>query len=119
MSNSPYRWWQIPLQDTISEPDLQKPAEKVAIAETAIFQRMQELITSPDDDRESAAIREACKSCSRFKRSASSGPPPTACSQTARNKPSHNLLQLSNMEHRSLNILCYTCVLAGRRTQTT
>jgi hypothetical protein len=61
MSDSPYRWWQIPLQDTISEPDLQKPAEKVAIAETAIFQRMQELITSPDDDRESAAIREACK----------------------------------------------------------
>ena len=61
MSEFQYPSWQKPLQDAISEPDLQKLAEKVAIAETAIFQRMQELITSPDTNHESAAIREACK----------------------------------------------------------
>jgi hypothetical protein len=45
------------LQHAISESDLQKLAKKVTIAETAIFQRMRELITSPDGNHESAAIR--------------------------------------------------------------
>jgi hypothetical protein len=61
MSDFQYPSWQKPLQDAISEPDLQKLAEKSAIAETAIFQRMQELITSPAGDLESAGIRQACK----------------------------------------------------------
>ncbi|HXN17063.1 MAG TPA: hypothetical protein VN875_01915 [Candidatus Binatus sp.] len=61
MSDFQYPSWQKPLQDAISEPHLQKLAEKVAIAETAIFQRMQELVTSPGGNHESAAIREACK----------------------------------------------------------
>jgi hypothetical protein len=60
MSDFQYRSWQKPLQDAISEPDLQELAEKVALAETAIFQRVQELV-SPDGDHESAAIREACE----------------------------------------------------------
>jgi hypothetical protein len=61
MSDLQYQSWQRPLQDAIDEADLQKLPEKVAIAETAIFQRMQELVTSPDGNQESAAIREACK----------------------------------------------------------
>lgn len=61
MSDFQYPSWQKPLQEAIREPDLPKLAEKVVIAETAIFQRMQELITSPAADPESAAIREACK----------------------------------------------------------
>jgi hypothetical protein len=61
MSDLRYPSWQKPLQDAINEPDLQKLPEKLSIAETAIFHRMQELFTSPDGDRELAAIREACK----------------------------------------------------------
>ncbi len=61
MSDFQYPWWQIPLRDAINEADLQKLPEKLSIAETAIFQRMQELVTSPDGNHESEAIREACK----------------------------------------------------------
>jgi hypothetical protein len=61
MSDLQYPSWQKPLQDAINEPDLQKLPEKLSIAETAIFQRMQELVTSADGEQESAAIREACK----------------------------------------------------------
>jgi hypothetical protein len=61
MSDFQYPSWQKPLQDAVSEPELQKLAEKVAIAEAAIFQRMQELVASPDGNHESGAIREACK----------------------------------------------------------
>jgi hypothetical protein len=61
MSDLQYPSWQKPLQDAINETDLQKLPEKLSIAETAIFQRMQELVTSPGAEGESAAIREACK----------------------------------------------------------
>jgi hypothetical protein len=61
MSDLQYPSWQKPLQDAINEPDLQKLPEKLSIAETAIFQRMQELAASPDGNHESEAIREACK----------------------------------------------------------
>ncbi len=61
MSDLQYPSWQRPLQDAINEADLQKLPEKLAIAETAIFQRMQELVTSPHGNHESATIREACK----------------------------------------------------------
>jgi hypothetical protein len=41
MSDLQYPSWQKPLQDAIYEPDLEKLPEKLSIAETAIFQRMQ------------------------------------------------------------------------------
>ena len=66
MSDVQYPLWQKPLQEAINEPDLQKLPEKLSIAETAIFHRTQELVTSPDGDRESAAIREACKELLRI-----------------------------------------------------
>lgn len=61
MSDLQFPSWQKPLQDAINEPDLQKLPEKLSAAESAIFQRMQELTTSPDGNHESEAIREACK----------------------------------------------------------
>jgi len=61
MSDLQFPSWQKPLQDAINEPDLQKLPEKLSAAESAIFQRMQELTTSPDGNHESQAIREACK----------------------------------------------------------
>jgi hypothetical protein len=53
--------WQKPLQDAIDERDLQKLPETLSSAESAIFVRMQELISSPDGHRESEAIRLACR----------------------------------------------------------
>ncbi len=61
MSEFQYPSWQKPLQEAVDEPDLQKLPDKLSAAESAIFVRMQELITSPDGDRESEAIRLACR----------------------------------------------------------
>ena len=61
MSDLQFPSWQKPLQDAINEPDLQKLPEKLSAAESAIFQRMQELTALPDGNHESEAIREACK----------------------------------------------------------
>jgi hypothetical protein len=66
MSDMRYPSWQIPLHDAINESDLRKLPEKLSLAETAIFYRMQELVNSPDGDRESAAIREACRELLRI-----------------------------------------------------
>jgi hypothetical protein len=61
-----YPSWQKPLQDAIDEPDLQKLPEKLSAAESAIFLRMQELNGVPDSDRESEAIRLACREILRI-----------------------------------------------------
>jgi hypothetical protein len=61
MSVYQYPSWQKPLQEAIDETDLQKLPEKLSAAESAIFVRMQELSASPDGDRESEAIRFACR----------------------------------------------------------
>jgi hypothetical protein len=61
VSEFQYPSWQKPLQDAIDERDLQKLPEKLSAAESAIFVRMQELNSSPDGDRESEAIRLACR----------------------------------------------------------
>jgi hypothetical protein len=55
-----YPSWQKPLQEAIDEPDVQKLAERLSAAESAIFLRLQELSSSPDE-RESEAIRLACR----------------------------------------------------------
>ncbi len=60
MSYLQYPLWQKPVREAIEEPDLQKLSEKLYAAESAIFQRAQELSVSPDDE-ESEAIRLACK----------------------------------------------------------
>ena len=55
-----YPSWQKPLQEAIDEPDVQKLPERLSAAESAIFLRLQELSSSPDE-RESEAIRLACR----------------------------------------------------------
>jgi hypothetical protein len=61
VSEFQYPSWQKPLQDAIDEPDPQKLPEKLSAAESAIFLRMQELNGVSDGDRESEAIRLACR----------------------------------------------------------
>jgi hypothetical protein len=53
--------WQKPLQEAIDESDLQKLAQELSAAETAIFVRMLELVGSPEAGKESEAIRQAGK----------------------------------------------------------
>jgi hypothetical protein len=56
-----YPSWQKPLQEAIDEPDLQKLPEILSAAESAIFLRMQELNGASDSEKESEAIRLACR----------------------------------------------------------
>lgn len=60
MRHFQYPSWEQPLQEAIDETNLQKLTEKLSAAETAIFQRMQELTVSPNGHHESEAIRLAC-----------------------------------------------------------
>jgi hypothetical protein len=61
MSDFLYPSWQIPLQEAVDEPDLQKLPEKLHAAEAAIFLRLQELSASSDGHNESDSIRLACR----------------------------------------------------------
>lgn len=54
--------WQKECQQVLREPDLQKLAEKILVAENAIFLRFQELAGTGDDhDRERRALKKAIR----------------------------------------------------------
>ena len=53
--------WEKPLLEAQSETDLQKVAEKVEAAETAIYLRMRELSNSRDEQQEIEALQRAAQ----------------------------------------------------------
>ena len=63
--------WQRTVEIAFNEPDPRKLLERVYTAETAIFNRLQELAKNPEDASqqvERQAIIEACKTLSVLKR---------------------------------------------------
>jgi hypothetical protein len=70
-SNLPYPAWQREYEAALREPDRAKLSERVHAAETAIFNRLQELAQNPDhpdDQPERQAIAEALSALQILKR---------------------------------------------------
>ena len=63
--------WQHPVEAALDEPDSEKILERVHMAETAIFNRLQELIdkaNDPSHEAERQAMTESCKALYFLKR---------------------------------------------------
>lgn len=63
-----YPGWQNPCVDALTELDPSKMVERVNLAETAIYARLQELEASSDGAEERLAIEDAIKTLHKVKR---------------------------------------------------